>query len=280
MALFEIEELEQVSPLFRGKAGHGLARGIFKLLGIDRIQAGYDNCDCYEGPEFAKHILEEFGVGYSVLGPGLGMLPDGPFITVSNHPYGSIDGLALVDIFGHIRPDFKVMVNKVLGRVKALEPSLIKVTPTGTERKAPDQQTMSGIREALRHVRDGHPLGLFPAGAVSDLSLKDRCIRDRQWQEPILRFIRKVELPVVPVRFFDRSSNFFYLLGLIDWRVRVLRLPREVLNKAGRPVRIGIGAPVTPEAQAACGTLDEFGALLRNSVYSMTPDMAPADFGV
>ena len=271
MELFKIEELEQVSPLFRGKAGHGLARGIFKALGVSRIQEGYDRNDCYEGPEFASHILEEFGVRYSVEGPGLGLLPEGPFITVSNHPYGSIDGLALVDIFGHLRPDFKIMVNKVLGRVKALEPSFIKVTPTLADRKAPDQQTMSGIREALRHVRDGHPLGLVPAGAVSDLSLKDRCIRDREWQEPILRFIRKVELPVVPVRFFDRNSDFYYLLGLIDWRIRVLRLPREVLNKTGRQVRVGIGAPISPEAQAACSTLEDFGALLRDSVYSMKP---------
>ncbi|MGN0201843.1 MAG: lysophospholipid acyltransferase family protein [Candidatus Cryptobacteroides sp.] len=271
MALFEIEELEQISPLFRGKAGHAFAKGLLRLLGIERIQEGYDRNDCYEGPEFASHILEEFGVRYTVGGPGLGMLPEGPFITVSNHPYGSIDGLALVDVFGHIRPDFKVMVNKFLGRVKALEPSFIKVTPTGTEKKSPDLQTMSGIREALRHVRDGHPLGLFPAGAVSDLSLKDRCIRDREWQEPILRFIRKAGLPVVPVRFFDRNSDFFYLLGLIDWRVRVLRLPHEVLNKVGRQIRIGVGLPVSPEEQAACSTLEEFGALLRNSVYSMSP---------
>ena len=69
MELFKIEELEQVSPLFRGKAGHGLARGIFKALGISRIQEGYDRNDCYEGPEFASHILEEFGVRYSVEGP-------------------------------------------------------------------------------------------------------------------------------------------------------------------------------------------------------------------
>ena len=148
---------------------------------------------------------------------------------------------------------------------------IITTVPTLADRKAPDQQTMSGIREALRHVRDGHPLGLFPAGAVSDLSLKDRCIRDREWQEPILRFIRKVELPVVPVRFFDRNSDFYYLLGLIDWRIRVLRLPREVLNKTGRQVRVGIGAPISPEAQAACSTLEDFGALLRDSVYSMKP---------
>lgn len=270
MALVELSELEQASPLFRGKAGHCLAKGIFRILGIDRIQEGYDKNECHLGPDFASNILKEFGISYTVVGPGLEALPEGPFITVSNHPYGSIDGLALVDIFGHIRPDFKVMVNKFLGRIQALEPSFIKVTPTGNERKAPDAQSMAGVRAALGHLREGHPLGLFPSGAVSDLSMKDRCIRDRQWQEPILRLIHKAAVPVVPVRFFDRNSNLFYLLGLIDWRVRVLRLPREVLNKKGRQVRVGIGQVISPRQQAQCSSIEDFGKLLRDAVYGMT----------
>lgn len=269
MALIEMSELEQASALFRGKAGHRFAERIFRILGIDRIQEGYDRCSCWNGPDFASHILEEFGIRYSVGGPGLATLPEGPFITVSNHPYGSIDGLILVDILGHLRPDFKVMVNKFLGRIKALDPSFIKVTPTGNEKKAPDTQTMAGVRAALRHILDGHPLGLFPSGAVSDLSFREKCIRDRPWQEPVLRLIQKASVPVIPVRFFDRNSDLFYLLGLIDWRVRVLRLPREVLNKAGRQVRVGIGKPLSPQEQSECRSVEELGRKLRQAVYGM-----------
>lgn len=270
MALIELEELERASPLFRGRAGHLLVKEVFRCLGLDRIQEAYDRNCSFEGADFASHILEDFGVRYTVEGPGLAALPQGPFITVSNHPYGSIDGLILADVFGHLRPDFKVMVNKVLGRIKALEPSFIKVTPTGNERKAPDTQSMAGVRAALGHLREGHPLGLFPSGAVSDLSLKDRCIRDRKWQEPVLRLIRKAAVPVVPVRFFDRNSDLFYLLGLIDWRVRVLRLPREVLNKKDRQVRVGIGQAITQKQQAQCSSLEDFGKMLRAAVYGMT----------
>ena len=268
MALIEISELEAATPLFRGKAGNALAKGLMKFLGIQRIQEGYDRNDSFRGPDFASHILEEFGIKYTLSGypPEL---PDGPFITVSNHPYGGVDGLILADVFGHLRSDYKIMVNKFLGRVKALEPSFIKVTPTGNERKAPDAASISGIRLALGHLRDGHPLGLFPSGAVSDLSIKDGCIRDREWQEPIVRLIRKVGLPVVPVRFFDRNSDLFYLLGLIDWRVRLLRLPREVTNKVGKQVRVGIGKIITPEQQAACPDIASLSQLLRSAVYDM-----------
>ena len=83
---------------------------------------------------------------YEVLNPEvLKALPDGPFITISNHPYGHLDGVMLVDLFGHIRPDFKVMVNKFLGRIKTLDENFICVTPTGNERTVPTRDSIQGV---------------------------------------------------------------------------------------------------------------------------------------
>lgn len=77
--------------------------------------------------------LEELGVAYEVFNVEvLERLPEGGFITVSNHPYGGIDGVVLVDLFGRIRPDYKVMVNKFLGRIETLKDNFICVTPTCT----------------------------------------------------------------------------------------------------------------------------------------------------
>ena len=174
----------------------------------------------------------------------------------------------LVDLFGHIRPDFKVMVNRFLGRIKALDSNFICVTPTGSERSAPTKDNIQGIRDAVAHIRAGHPLGIFPSGAVSDLSIKDRCIRDRQWQEAILRLIKKMKVPVVPVHFLDRNSNFYYSLGLIDWRIRLLRLPAEVFNKKGKRTRIAIGRIITPQQQEEIRDPEQFGLFLRNKVYN------------
>ena len=86
---------------------------------------------------------------------------------------------------------------------------------------------------------------------------------------PVLRLIQKAGVPVVPIRFFDRNSLFFYSLGLIDWRVRLLRLCWEVFNKKGKQPRLGIGEIITPEQQAACESTEALGALLRSSVYQM-----------
>lgn len=272
MALLDIRELEGVRPVFRGRAGNAFGRALMRFLSVDRINGLYERHLGESGPDFASAVLSDIGmklqIGFAegaaveALPGGMGddaagsgecavsqaplemldrILPDGPFITISNHPCGHVDGIALVDIFGHLRPGYKVMVNKVLSRIEPLGPNFISVTPTGTERTAPTAASIAGVKAALAQLRSGRGLGLFPSGAVSDLSLKERRVRDREWQEAVVKLIVKARVPVLPVRFFDGNSPFYYSLGLIDWRVRLLRLPSEVFNKADRPMRVGIG---------------------------------------
>ena len=271
MPLLTLSELEQASALFRGKCGNILCRGLMRMLSIDKVNDLYDQNSSVTGPDFAEAVLENIGVEYEVLNKDiLKHLPDGPFITISNHPYGHIDGVMLVDLFGHIRPDFKVMVNKFLGRIENLKDNFICVTPRGTERTGPTKENIQGIKEAVAHIRSGGVLGLFPSGAVSDLSVKDRCIRDREWQEPVIRLIKKMNVPVVPVHFLDRNSNFYYSLGLLDWRVRLLRLPAEVFNKRGKVTRISLGEIIPPEELQKYEDIDELRDFLRNKVYTST----------
>ena len=269
MPLLTLNELEKATPLFHGKSGNVLCKGLMHFLSIDKVNDLYDRNSSVMGPDFAKAVLEDIGVKYEVLNNDiLKQLPDGPFITISNHPYGHIDGVMLVDLFGHIRPDFKVMVNKFLSRVESLQDNFICVTPTIGERTAPTKDSLQGIKDALSHVRNNRALGLFPAGAISDLSLQDGCIRDREWQEPVIRLIKKLNVPIVPVHFIDRNSNFYYLLGLIDWKVRLLRVVSEVFNKRGKSTRIAIGEIISPEEQDEFTDLDTFGMFLRNKVYN------------
>lgn len=212
--------------------------------------------DCYK---IKKHIYNE---------KVLDLYPTGAFITVSNHPLGALDGIMLIDIVGRHRPDFKVMVNEFLCHLTAMRPSFIPVDPSGSDDPEKRKITMQGIRSAMQHVRDGHPLGFFPAGAVSKVtrSLK---IMDREWQPSILRLIRQLKLPVIPVYFHEHNSTFFNILGMIDWRIRTLRLPRELFNKAGRDMHVTFGDPVPPEKIAAFDDPEALGRMLREATYSL-----------
>jgi putative hemolysin len=158
------------------------------------------------------------------------------------------------------------MVNRFLGSIEPLKDNFICVTPTIGERHAPSKDSIQGIKDAVAHIRRGGALGLFPSGAISDLSLKDGSIRDREWQEPVIRLIKKLNVPVVPVHFLDRNSAFYYSLGLIHWKIRLLRLPSEVFNKRGRTQRIAIGGIITPQQQSEFSDIREFSDFLRNKV--------------
>lgn len=276
MPVLTIQEAQQLIPKLNTPTGAVLIKRLMHLTSVDRVNDLYDrNCQ-FHGADFADAILRDVGVDYQVgNAERLQTLPEGAFITVSNHPYGHLDGIALIDLFGHLRPDYKVMVNQLLAHIRAMSPHFIEVVPSiGDTPDKPKAVSLAGVRETLGQLRDGHPVGFFPAGAVSDLSLREHAIRDRAWQEPVLRLIQKAGLPVIPVRFFDRNSMYFYRLGLIDWRVRLVRLCGEVFNKRGKEMRLGIGTAISVEEQRACPDLDAFGQLLRRSVYDMPlPDI-------
>ncbi len=270
MNVIEPKDFEGLSFLFRGERGHRLAGFTIRLLAIDKVNRVYDNSGAWTGPEFTSRLLDDLGVNY-VVGNAerLNSLPEGPFITVSNHPYGGLDGIMSIDLFARLRPDYKFMVNRILSMIKTLNHNFISVAPTGNKLTGIKAASIRGVRETLEHIRNGHPAGFFPSGAVSDFSLKDLRVRDRKWQAGILHIIQSVKVPVLPVRFFDKNSHFFYFLGLLNWRIRLLRLPSEVFNKKDQKPRIGIGKIITVEEQRQFADAESLGSFLRKMVYEM-----------
>ena len=268
MPLISSNEVENLSPIFRGNRGHKLAESLMRLLNIDKVNYLYDRHKGIKGPDFASAIIEDIGV--KVKTTEKFDIPDGAFITISNHPCGHLDGIALIDLFGHLRPDYKMIVNGILSKIENLRGNFISVTPTGNKHLSPTATSITGIKEALEHLQDGHPLGIFPAGAVSDFSLKDCCVRDREWQKSTIRFIRKARVPIIPVKFYEGNSALFYALGLISWRIRLLRLPSEVFNKSGHRFFIAVGEIITVEEQDKFGIdTDAFSKFLRSKVYDL-----------
>ena len=107
------------------------------------------------------------------------------------------------------------------------------------------------------------------SGAVADLKPRDGWIlKEREWQDAAIRLIRKARVPVIPIRFLDHNSWFYYSLGLIDYRVRFARLFHELANKAGQLHRLVIGETISVEQQDAIPE-EDFKAFLRSSVYDI-----------
>ena len=268
------EAAERLSPVFEGRKGKllfNLAAGITGLAKVNALHDRVDKAGVPYGPPFAKGILDDAGIDFSVGNPErLETLPEGPFIVIANHVYGHLDGICLLDLFGHQRPETKVMVNEMLTWIPGLAPSFIAVNPVTNASKGVSGTSITGVKNALLQLREGGPLCLLPSGAVADLKPREGWIlSEREWQDAAIRLIRKARVPVVPVRFFDRNSRFYYALGLIDYRVRFVRLFHEVFNKRGTHPRVGIGAPISVEQQEQYTDLQAFKAFLRSSVYDL-----------
>ncbi len=252
-------------------AGHRrLVERLLHWLSVDKVNAVHaHNCET-PGPAFVEGLLRDFDIKLRVDGLDvLDNLPEGPFITVSNHPFGALDGITLIHLVASRRPEYKVMVNMILGRIWAMEPNFIAVDAMSSNDQAKKAVSVNGIRQAIDQVRSGRPLGFFPAGAVSKVNWRGRLV-DRRWQPNVIRIIKKLEVPVIPIYFHGSNSWFFNFLGVVCWQLRTLRLPSEVFRKCHTTIHISVGNPITVEEQRAhAGSIDELGRYLKDTTYQL-----------
>lgn len=270
--LISIEDIRKIHPVFRKKYGDILAKLGLKISGLDKVNKVYDHSKHLTGIEFCAHLLDGLGMKRTLVnGHILDKYKDQPFITVSNHAYGHIDGIAYIEQLGAYNPNFKIMVNFILGMIDTMSENFITVNPYD-----PDVfnkvSSLSGVKQCIAHLRDGNPLGLFPAGAISNLERNNGkwAIEDREWQTSVLKLIKFAKVPIIPIHISGRNSRFFYSLGLIDWRLRNLRLGHELYNKKGKEIVFTVGEPISLEEQKNYSDLNLFGEFLKTKTYELS----------
>ena len=266
-----ISKNDLVSAAGLGKWGllkYPIVSAVMRLAKINKVNDLYDKIKDLEGQEFFDKLLGELNVKYLAFQEDLAKIPKtGPFILVSNHPLGALDGVIMCKILTEIRPDFKVMGNFLLTKIKPMEPYVISVNPFEKRKEA--YSSMSGMREALKHLSEGGCLGIFPAGEVSNKNNEYNEILDKEWQEPALKLIKKAQVPVVPMYFHAKNSKLFYNVSKIHPDLQTLMIPAEMVNKREKPIKIRIGRPVTPKILNEYETPKELGEFLRKKVYMM-----------
>ena len=247
--VLDIDEVQRKVSFFKTRIGACLLKKLFHWTGMDKVNQIHANHYKLRGSDFTSAILNDplMDVRYEVHNREiLQQLPEGAFITVSNHPGGSLDGIILIDIFSSIRPDFRVMVNEILAHIAAMEDNFISVIPKTSDNQGSNKKNVNGIRLSYAQLKNGHPMGFFPAGAMSFYDKKQKKVKDLPWTHSVIRLIRKANVPVYPVYFDCINSGFFYRLGYINWKLRILRVAKEAFNKKGGTVHVYIGRPISP----------------------------------
>ncbi len=241
---------------------------LMKLTKIERLNQLYAKADKTTHLHFIESIFEQLDFSHLLDESQLNRIPkEGPFITVSNHPFGALDGLLLIYIISQIRPDYKVMANFLLNYIKPLESHFISVNPF--EKKKELYSSIAGLKSGLSHLNQGNPLGIFPAGEVSSFQTTSKQIEDKKWNKSIIKFIKKANVPIIPIYFKGKNSLLFHLLGLIHPDLRTACIPREIFKKSHAQVQLRIGHPIDIETQKEWTDIDQFGRFLRAKTYSL-----------
>lgn len=242
------EDIRKMVPRLDGHPK--LVNRLLKFLSVDKVNYVHAACCDTPGYEFCVRLLkEQFRIKMRVDNEQvLDNLPEGAFITVSNHPFGALDGIMLIALVGQRRPRFKVMVNMMLNYITAMRPNFIAVDAWASDDPKRHATSVNGIREALRQIKEGEPLGFFPAGAMSKTNRHGR-LEDRPWQDSVLQLIYRAKVPVIPIFFHGSNSWWCNFLGHACWPARSLRLPAEVFRKVGKTMHVSVGNPISLDEQ-------------------------------
>jgi putative hemolysin len=191
---------------------------------------------------FSDRALAVLDVPYEVDGDLSTIPATGPLIVIANHPLGALDGLVLSSLLSRRRADVRLLANHWLGAVPELREQLFLVNPFGGRRAA--DQNVAPVRAAVRWVRQGGCLCLFPAGTVSHVQWRARRIADPAWPASLGRLVRLTRASVVPCFIEGGNSWLFHAAGFVHPALRTARLPRELLRHRGRGVTVRVGARV------------------------------------
>jgi putative hemolysin len=266
MSLVNAKEVSRAIQLDRyGPLGTFAGWVLMRLTRMSSINRVYNKYKHLPGPEFLDAVLDYYEIDFEIPEEDFRRLPkEGPYITISNHPLGGIDGVLLLKLLLEKRSDYKIIANFLLQRIDPLKPFILPVNPF--ENRKDVQSSIMGFKKAMAHLQEGHPLGIFPAGEVS--TFRDgRLIVDKPWEEAALKLVRKAEVPVIPIYFHARNSHLFYRLSRIHEIFRTAKLPSELSTQRNRSIKVRIGQPISVQVQQEQETLEEFSELLRRKTY-------------
>lgn len=190
----------------------------------------------------------------------------GAFFTVSNHPFGFLDGTTLLKEISQLRPnEFLVVANFLLAFFNHIRDFFITVNPF--EQAGP--KGMGGTRKCLEAIESGQGVGLFPAGEISTWYKGKQGVQDKDWSLSSMKLILKAKAPVIPIYFCGSNSLTFHILGKIHPIFRTLRIAIEYLKKKNGQIRFKTGERI-PYGVIEDMTPEELRDFLRAKVYELS----------
>lgn len=179
--------------------------------------------------------------------------PNGPFIAISRHLVGDLDYLLMLEALKHINRASVVVTYGETEYFDIIGDAIVELK----ERKARKvfYKLLDKKHKLNKHLDSGGAIGVFPA--IENDENEGRTF-DKVWEPAVIKLIRDLQLPVVPIS-FQASDN------------KVLKQLKNHLNNNpdGKgfakelTISVRIGAPITLPEIAAFGRLSRLSRFLR-----------------
>lgn len=239
-------------------------KGLKYLLNEQEFVAFGNAYPHLQGLEFVEQVLDELDFNTRYKPKQIEHIPsEGKLIIVANHPIGSLDALALIKVLSTVRPDLKVVANRMLMSVEPMRDLLLPV------------DNLSGMSKKIelnnihQHLKNEGTLLIFPAGEVSRLSPTG--IKDCKWNSGFLRMAKKANCPILPIFIKAKNSPLFYGTSIIYKPLASLLLVKEMFKQRQKSLEFEIGASIPPESYLIENLKDkEIVNLIRKQLYRLT----------
>lgn len=237
--------LQETYPDFKfGKDNKLAVKVLRKLLHEDDFNEFIDKNRHLRGFAFLDKLLNHFNFHYQVSNRSFSNIPaEGRLLIVANHPLGTLDGLALVKLVRSVRPDVRIVANRVLSHMQPLQSVFLPV-----DVMSDGKGLKNSYKAMLAALENEEAVIIFPAGEVSRITPKG--IRDGKWQNGFIKLAKKARCPVLPIHIKAKNSAFFYGVSTIYKPLATMLLVKEMFNQKDQEIRFKIGAPVPYNAFA------------------------------
>jgi putative hemolysin len=268
MDLFKPEDLIKAKPSLNVPGGEYFAWFFMYILRFQKLNRIYSRVEDKLGLEFVDEVIKTLNLTIELEENELKRVPvQGSTIIVANHPLGGLEGLLLIRLLSGIRNDLKILAGHLLRKVEPVSEYFVETNPFEITRDS-GESVFSGLKEILTHLKAGGIICVFPAGGASIYDSNGE-ISDKIWRYPVIKFIRKMKVPVIPVHFQSGQSRLFRMISRIHPSLKNIRLPSELFHKHNKTIRVRIGNPIKPADQDKFTDIYQYGRYLRAKTYGM-----------
>lgn len=208
----------------------GSAR-IAQWSGLEALWQHYRRVE-HDTPDFAASMLAELQIGWeTTLGSRTDIPCRGPLLVVANHPTGGAEGLIALSLLSQRRGDVKLFANGLLDHIPEITHQQFSVGNAET--------AIRTMRAAVRHLRSGGAVLMFPAGTVAHWQ-KGRGFAEAPWHGSASGLARLTGAAVQPLQFTAKTTWRWRLLSAFSKRARTALLPLELLAQRGQTIKVSV----------------------------------------